>query len=298
MVVTIIEKEILSNQRSIYLLKKSGYEVELFDCIDMAMRESTGDIYLLSTGFTSEKIQNFIIKYQNQTIILLVNHKTHESVNIPLILGAKDYLIKPVNEDILLHKIKHYEMYDMLEKKHALYKNFHEYILKDVDLEQHINKITFPMIIVTNNVGFIDQLVLAYANVNKIEIVYIPLQSPHWMQKIKKCNSYEKLYISGLESLSIKSQNILFKILEERKFILSTFISVNKPYKTVEIVTKEITVQEDGILSITDYALMTIKSLQYKYPDVKIAEKLGYSRKKIASLRNKFNLRKQKRLNT
>lgn len=297
MVITIIEKEILSNQSSIYILKRSGYEVELFDCINMAMKESTGDMYLLSTVFSPTEIQNFIIKFQNKPILLLVNHISKESLNILLSLGAKDYLMKPVNVDILVHKVKHYALYDALEKKHALYKNYHEYILKDVHIEQYINKITFPMIIVTNNVGFIDQLVLSYANFKKINIVYIPLNDPSWMMKIEESSSYDKLYISGLETLTIRNQNILFKMLENRMFIVSSFISVIKAYKTVEIVTKNMSVQEDGILSISDYALMIIKSLQFKYPDVQIAEKLGYSRKKIASLRNKFNLFKEESIN-
>ncbi len=297
MVITIIEKEILSNQSSIYTLKKAGYEVELFDCINMAMRESSGDMYLLSTVFSPMEIESFILKFQNKPILLLVNHKSSESLTIPLTLGAKDYLMKPVDVDILVHKVKHYEMYDALEKKHALYKNYHEYILKDVNVSEYIDEISFPMIIVTNNVGFIDQLVLAYANLEKINIVYIPLNDPNWMEKIKTSSSYDKLYISGLETLGIKQQNILFKLLENRMFIISSFISVNKPYKTVEIVTKNMSVQEDGILSISAYALMIIESLQFKYPDVKIAEKLGYSRKKISSLRNKFKLFKDERVN-
>lgn len=297
MVITIIEKEILSNQSSIYTLKKAGYEVELFDCIKMAMRESSGDMYLLSTVYSPMEIENFILEFQNKPIILLVNHKSSESLTIPLTLGAKDYLMKPVNVDVLVHKVKHYESYNALEKKHALYKNYHEYILKDVNVSEYIDDISFPMIIVTNNVGFIDQLVLAYANLEKINIVYIPLNDPNWMKKIKTSSSYDKLYISGLESLGIKQQNILFKLLENRMFIISSFVSVNKPYKTVEIVTKNMSVQEDGILSISAYALMIIESLQFKYPDVKIAEKLGYSRKKISSLRNKFKLYKNERVN-
>lgn len=297
MVITIIEKEVLSNQSSIYILKKSGYEVELFDCIHMAMRDSSGDMYLLSTVFSSIEIQKFIIQFQDKPILLLVNHKSNEFLNIALSLGAKDYLMKPVNVDILIHKVKHYEMYDALEKRHTLYKSYHDYILKDINVEQYINLISFPMIIVTNNVGLIDQLVLAYANLKKINIVYIPLNDPNWMMKITMSSSDDKLYISGLETLAIKNQNILFKMLENRMFIVSSFISVTKGYKTVEIVTKNMSVQEGGILSITDYSLMIIKSLQFKYPDVQIAEKLGYPRKKIASLRNKFNLFKEESIN-
>lgn len=296
MVITIIEKEVLSNQSIIHTLKKLGYTVELFDCIKMAIKESSGDMYLLSTLFSPIEIQNIIITFQNKPILLLLNHKNNELLNTALSLGAKDYLMKPVNIDILVHKLKHYEMYDALEKKHTLYKNYHEYILKDVNVSLYMNEISFPMMIITNNVGFIDQVVLAYANLKKIDIVYISLSDPNWMTKITTSSNYEKLYLSGLESLGIKDQNILFKLLENRMFIISSFVSKNTQYKTIEITTNELSVQEDGILSISDYEFMTIKSLQFKYPDVKIAEKLGYSRKKIASLRNKFNLFREEKL--
>ena len=296
MLITIIEKEVLSNQSTINELKKSGYEIELFDCINTATKKSNGDMYLLSTVFSSMEIQKFMNEFKDKTILLLVNHKSNESLTIPLSLGAKDYFMKPVNVEVLIHKVKHYEMFDGLKKKHRLYKNYHDYILKDVNVTQYINMIEFPMIVVTNNIGFIDQLILAYGNLKKINMVYISFTDPNWINKINMSSSYDNFYLSGLENLGIKDQNILFKLLEDRMFIISSFISVSRPYKTVEIITQDMSIREDGILSISDYALMIIKSLQFKYPDVKIAEKLGYSRKKVASLRNKFNLLRVERL--
>lgn len=288
--ISIIEKEVLSNQSSITGLENAGYEIELFNCINTAINNSCADMYLLSTVFSSHEIEKFMNKFKDKTILLLLNHKSNESLTIPLALGAKDYFMKPVNVEVLLHKVKHYEMYDGIKKQHSLYKNYHDYILKDVNVAQYINMIEFPMIVVTNNIGFIDQIILAYANFKKINMVYIPLSDKDWINKINMSSSSDKLYLSGLETLGIKDQNILFNLLKNRIFIVSSFTSVSSEYKTVEIITKEMSIREDGILSISDYALMIIKSLQFKYPDVKIAEKLGYSRKKIASLRNKFNL--------
>lgn len=288
--ISIIEKEVLSNQSSITGLENAGYEIELFNCINTAINNSCADMYLLSTVFSSHEIEKFMNKFKDKTILLLLNHKSNESLTIPLALGAKDYFMKPVNVDVLIHKVKHYEMYDGIKKQHSLYKNYHDYILKDVNVAQYINMIEFPMIVVTNNIGFIDQIILAYANFKKINMVYIPLSDKDWINKINMSSSSDKLYLSGLETLGIKDQNILFNLLKNRIFIVSSFTSVSSEYKTVEIITKEMSIREDGILSISDYALMIIKSLQFKYPDVKIAEKLGYSRKKIASLRNKFNL--------
>lgn len=296
MIVTIIEKELLYHQSSVHHLRNEGYEVELFDSVEDANKMSRGEICLLSTEFSSSQIERFIQTQQHKPIILLTSHDNYEMLNLYISMGAKEYMLKPLNSDLLLHKIRHYEHFIDLKQKHHLYKNYHEYILKDVDIKTYITEIEFPMIIVTNNIGFVDQLVLAYANKKQMSMFYISLHNPDWYDKIHAASQYDKLYISGLENLGIKEQNQLFKILEGRVFILSSFITVSKPYKTIEVSTNNICVQEDGILSIADYALMIIKALQFKYPDVKIAEKLGYSRKKVAALRKKFNLTRTQRV--
>jgi len=293
MLITIIEKEISFTQTSIDALENLGYEVEVFTCIHKAINETHGDILLLSTVFTPIEIEKFIKKFHDKTILLLVNHRTNELLNIPLKLGANDYLMKPIDVQLLIKKIQHFEAFESLQKKHNSYKNYHEYILKDINVEEYIDMICTPLIIVTNNIGFIDQLILAYANLNKVNLIYVPLDSQNWKEKIKKSSEFDTIYLSGLETLGLKHQNILFGLIKNRKFIISSFISVSRPYKTVEIVTKEMSVRADDILSISDYAIMIIKSLQFKYPDVKIAQKLGYSRKKVASLRKRFNLVKE-----
>lgn len=293
MLITIIEKEISSIQSSVYALKNAGYEVEVFNCINQALNETHGDMILLSTLYTHNEIEKFVTRFHDKTILLLVNHKTNESLTIPLNLGAKDYVMKPINSEFLIKKIQHFEAFASLQKKHDSYKNYHEYILKEVNVEEYIDRLSIPLIIVTNNIAFIDQLILAYANLKKVNMVYVPLGTQNWRDKIKKSSESDTLYLSGLETLGIKHQNILFELIKHRKFIISSFISVSRPYRTVEIVTKEMSLRADDILNITDYAIMIIKSLQYKYPDVKIAERLGCSRKKVASLRKRFNLVKE-----
>ena len=52
MIITIIEKEILLANDISEKLKKLGYKTEVFDSITKATDLSTGDIYLLSTGFS------------------------------------------------------------------------------------------------------------------------------------------------------------------------------------------------------------------------------------------------------
>jgi CheY-like chemotaxis protein len=291
--ICIVEKEKLLIINIQEHLIRQGYSVEYFSTTHQAIEESTAEIFLFSTVFSPGEIKKFMKKFEEKTILLLVNHKSNETLTVPLALGANDYFMKPVILDVLDNKIKHFESYEILKKNHSLYANYHKYLLKDVDIEKYINMISFPMIIVTNNIGFLDQLVLEYANLKQIDMVYVSLSSKNWKAKVKSCNTDDTLYLSGLETLGAKDSNILFEMLKNKSFVVSSFMSVDRPYRTVEIITKETSVGEDEILSIADYSLMVLKSMQYRFPDVKIAEKLGYSRKKVASLRKKYNVVKE-----
>ncbi len=296
MIITIIEKEILLANDISGKLRKQGYETEVFDCITKATTLSKGDVYLLSTVFSMQSIKVFMTKFQHKSILLLVSHKSNETLTKPIELGAKDYIMKPVSMDILIKKIEHYQEFENLKFQHALHREYHNYVLKDIDLEQYIDKIGFPMIIITNNVVYIDQLVLAYAKKKNMDVVFISLNSKNWRDKIRFSNSDQPLYLSGLESLNVKERNSLFDKLEGRQFIISSFTSVNKPYETIEIAVQSTSLYKNEILTISGYALMVIRSLQHKMSDIAISEKLGYTRKKVASLRKKHELFKENRL--
>ena len=296
MIITIIEKEILLANDISDKLKKLGYETEVFDCITKATDLSSGDVYLLSTVFSMGSTENFIEKFQHKSILLLVSHKSNETLTKPIELGAKDYMMKPVSIDILTKKIEHYQEFENLKFKHSLYREYHDYVLKDIELEVYMDQIRFPMIIITNNIVHIDQLVLAYAKAKNINIVFISLSTKNWRDEIHATERDQPLYLSGLEALNVKERNSLFNKLEDRKFIISSFTSINKPYETIEIVVQSTSLYKNEILPISGYALMVIKSLQHRMSDIAISEKLGYTRKKVASLRKKYELFKDKRL--
>lgn len=296
MIITIIEKEILLANDISYKLKKLGYETEVFDCLRKATDFSRGDVYLLSTVFSMNSMKVFINKFQHKSILLLVSHKSNETLTEPIELGAKDYMMKPVSMDILLKKIEHYKEFENLKFQHALHRDYHDYVLRDIDLNQYIDQIRFPMIIITNNIVYIDQLVLAYAKTQNTDIIFVSLNSKNWRDKIHTSHKDHHLYLSGLEALNVKERNSLFNKLEGRKFIISSFTTVNKPYETIEIAVQSTSLYKNEILPISGYALMVIKSLQHRMSDIAISEKLGYTRKKVASLRKKYELFKDARL--
>jgi len=296
MIITIVEKEILLANDISDKLKMSGYKTEVFDCIEKATKSSSGDVYLLSTVFSMSSTKAFIQRFKHRSIVLLVSHKSNETLIEPLKLGAKDYMMKPVSMDILVKKVEHYQEFEKLKFKHTLYGKYHDYALKDIELEAYINKITFPMIIITNNIAHTDQLVLAYGRRKDVDITFISLSTKGWRDKIKSVPRDQPLYLSGLESLNLKERNSLFDKMEGRKFIISSFISVNKPYETMEVIVQSTSLYKNEILPISGYAVMVIKSLQHKMSDIAISEKLGYTRKKVASLRKKYDLFKDDRL--
>ena len=296
MIITIIEKEILLANDISEKLKRSGYQTEVFECIKKASRESKGEVYLLSTVFSMNSTKAFIQKFRQKPILLLVSHKSSETLTEPMNLGAKDHLMKPVSIDILVKKIEHYQEFEKLKFKNTLYGRYHDYVLKDIPFEAYINQISFPMIITTNNIVYIDQLILAYAKRKNTDIAFISLYTKNWRDQIHIIHQDQPFYLSGLESLNVKERNSLFDKLEGRKFIVSSFVKVNKPYKTMDVVVQSSSLCKNEILSISGYALMVIKSLQYKMSDIAISEKLGYTRKKVASLRKKYDLFKDDRL--
>ena len=290
MIITIIDKEILLANDISDKLKNLGYKTEVFDCVMKATDLSTGDIFLLSTSFTLNSIQVFIEKFKHKSILLLVSHKSNETLIKPIELGAKDYMMKPVNMDILSKKIEHYQEFEDLKFKQALYRKYHEYVLKDIELEIYIDQIRFPMIIITNNIVYIDQFILPNGKRKNLNIIFVSLNSKNWRDKIHSTNKDQPLYLSGLESLNVKQRNSLFNQLEGRKFIISSFTSVNKPYESIEIAIERRSLHENDILPISSYALMVIKSLQHRMSDIAISEKLGYTRKKVATLRKKYEV--------
>ncbi len=290
MMITIIEKEILLVSDIVKKLKKLGYEIEFFDCVAKAIKYNNGDIYLLSTVFSLRDIENFIKEFHYKSILLLVNYKSNKTLNDLIALGAKDYIMKPVSIDILVNRIEHYIKFEEFKFGYALHKEYHEYIFKKNNLKQYIDKICFPIIIITNHIASIDLLILEYGKIKNIDIVFIRLNSRDWENKIYSIDKKNPLYLSGLEVLKEKEKNKLFKILKDRKFIISSFTSTNQPYQTIEIITQSVTLRSNEILSIVDYSLMVIQALQYKFPDIQIAKKLGYSRKKVLDLRKKINL--------
>jgi len=294
MKITIIENELYLAQSISAKLGQAGYETEVYSSIKEAMATSTGDAYLLSTNLPGQNFNSLITKYKEKIIILMVSYINNDTVAAPLKLGANDYIVKPFIIEELQRKIEHYKEYQTLKKYKNLYREYNEYLLQDIKIDGDIDKLTSPLLILTNYVKLVDKLAFEYAKIKDRVLVFVPLSGKEWKSKIEKANVKHLLYISDLQTLKKAEREQLFDILEGRDFIISTTSDIETPFKTIEINTDNKLYDQNEILTIDDYVKFIVNNFQYQYPDTELSKKLGISRKSLWEKRKKYGIFKKK----
>ena len=294
MKITIIENELYLAQSISAKLGQAGYETEVYSSIKEAMATSTGDAYLLSTNLPGQNFNSLITKYKEKIIILMVSYINNDTVAAPLKLGANDYIVKPFIIEELQRKIEHYKEYQTLKKYKNLYREYNEYLLQDIKIDNDIDKLSSPLVVLTNYVKLVDKLAFEYAKIKDRVLVFVPLSSKEWKSKIEKANVKHLLYISDLQTLKKAEREQLFDILEGRDFIISTTSDIETPYKTIEINTDNKLYDQNEILTIDDYVKFIVNNFQYQYPDTELSKKLGISRKSLWEKRKKYGIFKKK----
>jgi len=294
MKITIIENELYLAQSISAKLGQAGYETEVYSSIKEAMATSTGDAYLLSTNLPGQNFNSLITKYKEKIIILMVSYINNDTVAAPLKLGANDYIVKPFIIEELQRKIEHYKEYQTLKKYKNLYREYNEYLLQDIKIDNDIDKLSSPLVVLTNYVKLVDKLAFEYAKIKDRVLVFVPLSSKDWKSKIEKANVKHLLYISDLQTLKKAEREQLFDILEGRDFIISTTSDIETPYKAIEINTDNKLYDQNEILTIDDYVKFIVNNFQYQYPDTELSKKLGISRKSLWEKRKKYGIFKKK----
>jgi len=294
MKITIIENELYLAQSISAKLGQAGYETEVYSSIKEAMATSTGDAYLLSTNLPGQNFNSLITKYKEKIIILMVSYINNDTVAAPLKLGANDYIVKPFIIEELQRKIEHYKEYQTLKKYKNLYREYNDYLLQDINIENDKDKLSSPLVVLTNYVKLVDKLAFSYAKEKDRVLVFVPLSSKEWKSKIEKANVKHLLYISDLQTLKKAEREQLFDILEGRDYIISTTSDIETPIKSIEINTDNKLYDQNEILTIDDYVKFIVNNFQYQYPDTELSKKLGISRKSLWEKRKKYGIFKKK----
>jgi len=292
MKITIIDYDIDFVNILLYKLKDSGYDTEYASSLHQIEIVNDSDIYLLSTDFAEEDCEKFIKTFQHKMIILLASTYTDSTVRYPLNHGAKDYLVKPFRMEELERKIDYFRLKSSIES----YQNYIKYSFDKINGKtKHLNHINPPVIIHTNHSTFIDKLIMEHCQRENKIFSFISLSLDNWKSKIRNTAQSHLLYISNLHLLKEEEIDILFKILKNRIFIISTTKHIKSSYKTIKVNADLQLYDGSYIMSIEKYIQYIIKNFQYKVTDTELAKQLDFSRKTLYDRRNKYQIYKTRK---
>ena len=293
MKIIIVENELYLAQSIAAKLQENGFETEIYSSIKEAM-QSTGDVYLLSTNLPGQNTSPLITKFKEKIIILMVSYINNDTVSEPLKLGAKDYIVKPFMIEELMRKIEHYQEYQHLKKKTALYKEYMENLLQEIETDYDIEKLTSPLVIQTNYQRLVDKIVFEYANKKNRLLTFLPLGDKEWKEKLEKSSPNALVYITEIHTLKKADKEYLLEKLKGIDFILCTTSELETEFDTLTLNTDSKLYDQNEILTIDDYVKFIVNSFQYKFPDTELSKKLGISRKSLWEKRKKYGLFKKK----
>ena len=293
MKIIIVENELYLAQSISAKLNEIGFDTEIYSSIKEALN-SKGDVYLLSTNLPGQNCTPLISQFKDKIIILMVSYINNDTVSQPLKQGAKDYIVKPFMIEELIRKIEHYKEYQELKQQNKLFTDYTQNLLKDISIDFKVEKMTLPIVILTNYSKLVDKVVFAYMNINNRVLDYIPLTDNNWKEKIKSKQSCSLLYISDLQVLKKSERDQLFGLIDGCEFIISTTSNIETPYDSIELRTESKLYDQNEILTIDDYVKFIVNSFQYKFPDTELSKKLGISRKSLWEKRKKYGIFKKK----
>ncbi|CAA6825175.1 MAG: Possible two-component regulator [uncultured Sulfurovum sp.] len=294
MKITIIENEMYFAQSIADKLSRCGFKVEIFSSIKDVMLGNNKDIYLLSSNILGGNINTLIKKFQKQIVILMLNNQNNNFIQKAFSNGMNDYIIKPFHPDELINKIKHHQEFNDLKVALSSYKSYLNYSFKDkVQVDVDLNNFT-PLVIESDASNYIDTWLLEHHEAYGQLVNFIPIMQGEWKQAIKEAKHTDILYLKNKHYLNAKEIKGLFKLLQGKKFILSTSVPIESEYKTLKIDSENNKYQGYEIMTIEKYVQYIILQYQYKHPDTVISKKLGFSRKSLHKRRIKYNIYKVK----
>jgi len=285
MKITIVENEIyLAQSIQNNLSEKLNAKSEIFASYNEAM-DSQADIFLINTNLKGN-IKHLITAKKDKIIILLAPYVTYSTVMQPIEMGADDYLQKPFSIEELIRKINHLtQFYDMKEKIES-FKNFINFIFKDVEME--IPKYSFPVFLKSSINKAIEKFIFEIAKKENATIKLIDLK------KFKKEDFKNRKYLYVcLNYEKIKDEKIL-NFISKFKTILILPKDYEKEFNYTELNASTPNLLEDDIFSIEEYIKFIINNYQYKFPDTELSKRLGISRKSLWEKRKKYEIFKQK----
>lgn len=295
MKVTIVDNEIYLAQSISSKLNRHGFETEFFSTYTEALKESSGDIYLISNNIPRERSRTLIKKFNDKIIIMMVS--VYDSINIKkaLAYGVNDYILKPFHVDEIVRKFKHYQDFFNLQTTIDTYQSYFQHSFRDVLLPKGMDSLSSPLVICSASGTYVDKLIFEHLERENQLFVFIPIFQGEWKKRLRASDDSTLLYVKNIHYLSKKESRELIELLKGKNFILSTTIPIESEYKTITIDREANHYDTHEVMNIESYIKSIILKYQYQFPDTVLSQKLGLSRKSLYDRRVKYNLFKQRK---
>ncbi len=277
-----------------------GYECVVQKNIDFEIdKDSFFDVVLISYDVCTTHCINFIKKFPNSIIIMMIKYINDSTVTKMLKNGMHDYILKPFVVDELMRKVEHYKQFARLQREVMFYKDYFEFIegILNTPLPHTFN---LPFIVRSNNQRSADIYAMRYARLKNIQFNFLSLNNINWRDVLTLGNSIkEAIYLTGLERLKKNERNELLSKLSKQNILISFFSKEEITFNNiVDISTQQVNIDFNSeILSIKDYEKTTIMKYEHVYSDIELAKKLGISRKSLWEKRKRYGIAKKRQKN-
>ncbi|PAF50392.1 hypothetical protein BKH43_04690 [Helicobacter sp. 13S00401-1] len=294
MKVLILENETYLAQSISSKLGDNGHSCTIVSSVEEALNKpSNFDALLLSTSVAGSQCKDIILKFRDSIIILLASYVSDDTVMRPLLLGAKDYIIKPFIMDEVIRKIEHYKECEDLKTKIRFLRSYFAFIENELQVP-NLPQYAPPILIKANSQRSADIYAMKYAREKQTFFKFLNLKSIDWNEY--NFDDNEIYYITNFEYLKKQEKKDFLDFALKKKFIISMISDDKVIFPQIVDITSMANNLEIGseILSVKDYERIVISKFEGRYPDVELAKKLGMSRKSLWEKRKKYGILKKK----
>lgn len=295
MKVLVAENEHYLAQSIVSKLSDLGYICESATTKEEAFEHKDIDVLVLSTNINEQNFQPIIDRFKNSIIILLVSYVNNDTIGEPLKNGADDFLVKPIMIELLTKKIEHYTLFNRLEKESRSVKNYIKNSLYSNNFVEPAKEQELPLLIRTNNKNNADYFAIKLAEILNLGFEFVSSTDAVGSDVLSSFKKSDLIYITNFQNLKKQEKAKLINKIGKKNVILISN-DLNEDYETefaILDIKSDITDFATGnIMTVEEYVKHIILNYQNRYPDTKLSQKLGISRKSLWEKRKKYDIQK------
>jgi YesN/AraC family two-component response regulator len=237
-----------------------------------------------------EQFYEYIRKFNEATIILLISYVDYGSILKAMEYGADDYIVKPFMMDFLIKKIELFQkIKDCDRSRSRMHKFISDMFSNRIETDMDVR---LPVIVVSNSPKERDAFAYFYSQNKGFDLEVISFDK---LKKLKKHFPDVIYYIrqgfqeNQLEELATQAK-------EKNIIVASNNFNLITPDGFSKVVLEDVNryIHVESVIPINDYVKYIILKYQNFVSDTELAQLLGISRKSLWEKRRRFGIQKQK----